>query len=432
LAELDSKNASKLSWLNLGADFRSRFEYRENDIRRRELLTDSPILLRTRFYAGFDQKRNPFKLVIEFEDAFKVNGLFPDDNRDVNRFELIQAYAGLQFDHLLRADRQVNPRPIFLRFGRQAFEFLDRRLIGLNKWRNTTNNFVGFRGAIGNDRNAWSVDLLALRPITRLTNRFDERDKNKAFVAAIGHWRMWSRFITIEPYYLGLFQEASANENLENRRIHSPGLRVYGKLFKRSLHYEFSHTQQFGNSGTLRQQAFGITSEIGYSFKKLWKMKIGLFYGFISGDQNPNDQVNNRFERFYGFARPWSADDYIIPENVSTPKIRLEFQPAEKLKFDIGYSLYWLASKTDRFANLLGGANNRDPFGLSGSFLGHGPDFRIQIFQIPAMETIVGYSYFQNGEFVLNRQQSEFGFDRSHSNFLYFEFSFNLVEAFMN
>ena len=50
-------------------------------------------------------------------------------------------------------DDLKNNRPLIIRGGRMAFEFLDRRLIASNQWRNTTNNFFGVMSSIGQDKN---------------------------------------------------------------------------------------------------------------------------------------------------------------------------------------------------------------------------------------------------------------------------------------
>jgi hypothetical protein len=369
--------------------------------------------------------------VIEFEDAHRVNGKFAPDDRDFNRAELIQLYAELRFKEALGKDELGNARPFSLRFGRQAFEFVDRRLIALNVWRNTTNNFLGLRTSLGTDKNDWQLDILALRPIIRLINEFDKTDVDRDFLAVIGHWRKWSDVITIEPYYLGLKQRPAISNNNRERLIYSPGIRLFGWFSNKHFNYDITYTHQFGNDNGLTQNAYAITSEIGYTFQKLKsKPRISLFYGNISGDKNPNDDVSNRFERFFGFARPWSADDYVIPENIITPKLKIEFEPVSSIKVDVGYSFYWLASATDRFNNLLAGSNNRDATGKSGTFLGHGIDGRLRFKLFKFLLADVGYSHFANGEFVLNRQEDALGENASGSDFFYIELLFNVFDVF--
>ena len=90
-----------------------------------------------------------------------------------------------------------------------AYEALDRRLIGRNEWRNTTNTFEGFRINLGQEVNDWEVDLWAYQPVKRLLTEFDQRIENQWFYGAIGHWRKWSDIITLQPYYMGLMQDGS-------------------------------------------------------------------------------------------------------------------------------------------------------------------------------------------------------------------------------
>jgi hypothetical protein len=430
LSKTGIKGVEKVNWLNIGVDYRARFEYRHNDIRRPVITTDYPVLLRSRAYIGVTNIIDPLRFAIEFQDSHRTNGKFPKDDRDFNRAEIIQGYAELHFKKALGKDDLGNNRPLFIRFGRQAFEFMDRRLIGLNQWRNTTNNFLGFRSSIGQDKNDWQIDLLALRPIIRLVEKFDKTDHDRDFWAVIGHWRKWSEVITIEPYYLGLKQRATPATTNRERLIHSPGIRLYGWVNDKHMNYDFTYTQQFGEDNNQTHNAYAITAEVGYKFDNAWKPRVSLFYGYVSGDKNPNDNVNNRFERFFGFARPWSSDDYVIPENIVTPKIKVEFEPVKGVKVDGGYSFYWLASSTDRFNNLLGGTNNRDRTGNSGDFLGHGLDARVRFSPVKFIDANIGYTHYTNGEFVLNRQKAALGESANSSDFAYIELSFNAFDLF--
>ncbi|MFL9845920.1 alginate export family protein [Flavobacterium rhizosphaerae] len=422
--------ADGINWLDAGLDYRVRSEYRNNDIRRPDSFSDDyPFLLKGKFYIGIKNIIDPLRLVLEMQDSDRLNSKYPLDNRDVNKREMIQSFAELYFKKALGTDDLGNNRPFMIRYGRQAFEFLDRRLIGQNLWRNTTNNFLGFRAALGQDKNDWQIDLLALRPIVRVIDDRDYADNDRQFGAAIGHWRKWSEIITIQPYYMGLKQD----RRIGYRMIHSPGIRLYGWVYNTGWNYDVSYTYQFGDDGDNRQDAFMATAEVGYKFKKqAWKPRVSLFFGYVTGDKNPDDKVTNRFERFYGFARPWSSDDYIIPENVVTPKLKVEFEPVKGVKADMGYSFYWLASVTDRFNNLLAGENNRDKTGQSGTFLGHGFDSRIQFKPVKFIDLNMGYMHFTTGEFVQNRQNVANGDHANASNFAYLEITLNALDIFIN
>ena len=171
---------------------------------------------------------------------------------------------------------------------------------------------------------------------------------------------------------------------------------------------------------------------MGYTFAHPWKPRLSLFYGYASGDRDPDDNQNNRFERFFGFARPWSADDYIVFENLSTPKIRLELQPAKDLRIDTGFSRYWLASSTDRLNNLGNvpgpGTYNRDRTGQSGDSAGYEFDVRIRYRLAARLDTQLGYAHFSNGRFVRERQEAGLGRSDNDSDFLYLELSARLFQ----
>lgn len=423
-SELGFKGTEKLNWLDIGLDHRLRGEFRKNDIRRPESLsTDLPLLIRTRAFIGVRGLIDPFRFGIELEDAQRNNSNYAWDNRDVNMHEIIQAYGELYFKKALGKDKLGNDRPLSIRGGRMWFEMLDRRLISNNQWRNTTNNFTGVKVSLGADKNDFAIDLLALQPMTRLLTDWDTINTDVWFYSAIGHWRGWSKAITIEPYYMALHQTASAANSDRDRDIHGMGLRLFGWAGKSGFNWELTGMYQTGTDNKEAVSAHMFTAEVGYTFKNTkWKPRFSVFYGQVSGDKDPNDKVSNRFERFYGFARPWSADDYIIPENVMNPKFKFEFAPHKTLKVDGGYSAFWLQSATDRFNNLLAqGSFNRDKKGQSGTFLGHGLDLRLVYDPVPFINLTAGYSHFTTGEFVQNRQDATNGSHSTDSDFAYLE-----------
>lgn len=412
LGKVGVKSLKDIDWLEVGLDYRFRYEYRDDDIRRKVSGTDEPLLHRARAYVGIKNILDPFRFAVEVQDSRRDNSNFPRDNRDVNSAELIRAYGELYFEDALGTDDRGNNRPLSLRYGIHNFEFLDRRLLANNQWRNTANTFQGFHGSLGQEKSDWQVDLLALQPRDRIQYQFDEPIEDLWFYGVIGHWRKWSDIITLEPYYFLLDQ--GAHGTVASREVHSPGIRGYGKIGDTGFDYDFSGTLQFGESAGKTTRAFASTLEVGYTFDHAWKPRASLFYGFASGDHNSKDDTDNRFERFYGFGRPWSANDYVVYENISTPKARLEFQPHKKLKVDLGYSFYWLASDTDRFTN----ANNaRDTTGLSGNFVGHEFDLRARYALTDLSEITLGYAHFEPGDFTRNTVR------RDDTDFAYFEFS---------
>lgn len=448
-----------LNWLDIGLDYRARFESRDNDFRRSKDTIDEPILLRTRGFIAIKDILDPLRFTLEVEDARRNHSQFSRDfdTRDVNLAEPIQAYLELYFKETpLGKDDLGNDRPISIKAGRHAFEYLDRRLLARNEWRNTTNNFQGVRATIGQQKNDWQVDLLALKPVQRFTQKLDEVDHAQDLFGVIGDWRRWSEVVTLQPYYLVLKQDGSKVEFDANgadarpntridREIHTAGVRAYGVLGKSGWDYDVNYSKQWGsqdrlsNTGAfiaeLDHDAYAYNLEAGYSFNDSWKTRLSASYGFASGDKNATDGENNRFERLFGFARPWSNNDYFQMENISAPKVRVEFEPKlrflEGLKVDAGYSWYRLDSETDRW----NGAGLRDTTGRSGKDVGEEVDVRVR-FPINKFASVnLGYAYFWAGDFTKNttRNVTPGGLTvadptrRDNSEFIYAEFT---VSAF--
>lgn len=430
-----------VDWLDIGIDHRFRYEYRDNDFRRSQDTRDEPILLRTRAYVAVKNILDPLRFTLEVSDARRNHSEFTRkfDTRDVDLAEPLQVYAELYFKDVLSKDDLGQQRPVSIKLGRQAFEYVDRRLLARNEWRNSTNTFQGLRTTIGQQPNDWQLDFLALQPIQRFTGQLNQRDESQKLYGLIGDWRRWSQYATIQPYYLLLKQDGDKVEHDQNgrdappntridREIHTFGIRTYG-VFKSGWDYDTNFVQQWGNqdrlsnNGTfisnLDHDAHAYNLEAGYSLKHPWKPRISASYNFASGDKDPNDGENNRFERLYGFARPWSNNDYFQMENIVAPKVRLEFEPTwlKSLKIDTGYSWYRLDSETDRWNS----ANLRDNTGLSGREVGEEFDVRVRFPVGNYVAANIGYAHFWAGDFTKTTSRRIDRDRRDESDFFYVE-----------
>ena len=441
-----------IDWLDIGLEHRTRFEYRENDYRltpsgststndtrtstnsRFRPDPDSIFLLRTRAYLGVHDILDPLRFAVEFQDSRSYNSVYERNTNDVNEFELIQGYAELYFKDLLGHNR-----PLSIRAGRMHLELLDRRLIANNEFRNTTNNFEGFRVHFGKKQNDWDLDTFAFQPVDRLKYDFDRPDEHTWIYGGIFSWRRWSDIITIQPYFIGRkvngdpFNRVRANR-INDRDIYAPGLRVYGFIPDTGFDFDADINKQFGRFGvtdraTGRQvmqqhDALAYSIEAGYTFDHEWKPRLSASFGYGTGDKNPRDNINNRFDSFYGFNQPWSRNDYFSWDNIITPKGRIEFNPHQDVRIDAAYNAFWLQSDTDAWNR----AGLRDNTGKSGDFLGHEFDIRLRHHLNPYVDWSVSYARFEPGHFVrsLNETNVNGGpFTDRASNFFYLEVSLN-------
>lgn len=433
-----------VDWLDIGFEYRARFEHRDNDFRRAQQNIDEPLLLRSRAYVGLKNILDPFRFAVEVQDSRRNHSDYTrsNDTRDVDKADFLQAYLELYFkDSIFGKDDLGNSRPFWVRGGRLAWEAVDRRLIARNEWRNTTNTFQGVRANIGDKKNDWQLEVFGVQPVQRFTDQLDQVDHSQNFYGAIFDWRGLSEYVSIQPYYFLLKQDGSEvkydtngnsysdrsvytaaqqSQAKVDREIHTAGLRVFGVVPGTSWDYDASYIKQWGHQERFISNAIGYrnvdhdayayNAEIGYTFNHLWKPRVSAFYGVATGDRTTpsgNDfTANQRFDRLFGFARPWSNDDYIQMENIRTPKVRLEFDPKftwiENVKVDTGFSWYRLDSASDRWN---AGANLRDRTGNSGKDLGKEFDLRVRFPLNQYASLNLGYAHFWAGDFVKNTVQ---------------------------
>ncbi|MDI1308225.1 MAG: alginate export family protein [Methylotenera sp.] len=421
-----------VNWLDLGLEYRARYEHRDNDFRRANENVDDPLLLRTRAYVGVKEILDPLRFAVEVQDSRRNNGDYTRkyDTRDVNQADVLQGYLELHFkESVFGKDDLGNNRPFWIRGGRLAWEALDRRLIARNEWRNTTNSFQGIRANIGEKKNDWQIEAFAVKPVQRFTRQLDEVDHAQDFYGVIGDWRGWSEYVTLQPYYFLLKQDGNKVKYNSNgkeltgselrqaqidRKIHTAGLRAYG-AFNSGWDYDTSYAKQWGNqdrflnatlgSINVDHDAYAYGAELGYTYKNSWKPRVSAYYGVATGDSTPGNTVDRgdsqRFERLFGFARPWSNNDYIQMENIRTPKLHLEFEPKvsflENVKVDTSFSWYRLDDSSDRWQ---AGNNLRDKTGASGNDLGKEVDLRVRFPVNQYASLNIGYAHFWAGDFV--------------------------------
>lgn len=422
-----------VDWLDLGLEYRARYEYRDNDFRRRDENLDQPLLLRTRAYVSVKKILDPLRFTVELQDSRRNNGDYTRafDTRDINYLHILQGYAELNFDKsIFGKDDYGNEHPFWVRYGRHAWEAIDRRLIARNEWRNTTNNFEGLRANIGDKKNDFQVEFFAVQPIQRFTRDNDKVNESQHFYGLIGDYRGFSKYVTLEPYYLLLKQDgdevkfntdglrltgAALSQAKVDREIHTGGLRAYGTIPDTQWDYDASYVKQWGNQDRFLSAALGYinvdhdakayNAEIGYSPKHPWKPRFSAFYGVATGDKatpaGADRTQNERFDRLFGFARPWSNDDYIQMENIRTPKVRVEFEPKvpflDRVQVDTGFSWYHLDSASDRWN---AGGDLRDRTGRSGRDLGKEYDLRVRFALNQYAALNLGYAHFWAGDFV--------------------------------
>lgn len=387
-----------LDWLEFGLEHRTRFEYR-SDYRRPNLLDDEQFLLRSRVYIGVRDILDPLRFAVEFQDSRQFHSDFPGRNRDVDEAEFIQAFAELYFKDALGAGY-----PIQFRAGRMSLEYVDRRLVARNRWRNTTNSFDGFRLRLGEPSADWQFDVFAAQPVERCLASPDRPDEERWFYGLTGAWRRWSQHITLEPYYFVLDEDRKDRDH-PDREIHTVGLHAFGPMGRTQLDYDFDTAFQFGDDGERRQRAFALRGEVGYTLQHAWRPRVSTSFAFASGDRDPDDGLSERFDRLFQATHCPSTSDLFSWQNIISPKIRLTLRPTSKLRLDTSYGAYWLASDSDAWVI----PGRRDSSGNSGDFVGQEVELRMRYRIDPRVKLEVGYSHLFPGAFFRNTGRADDG-----------------------
>ena len=388
----------KLDWLEFGLEQRTRFEYR-SDSRRPDLVDDEQFLLRSRVYVGVRKILDPFRFGIEFQDSRQFHSDLPERNRDVDEADFLQAFGELYFE-----DALGEGYPLQFRAGRMTLEYIDRRLVGRNRWRNTTNSFDGFRLRLGQPSAEWQFDFFAVQPVERRMTSPDRPDEERWFYGLVGAWRGWSKYVTLEPYYFILDEDRKDREQAD-LEIHTLGLHVFGPIGDTRFDYDLDTAFQFGEDGDRKQRAFAVYGEAGYTFDHAWKPRLSFSTLYASGDRDPDDGLSERFDRLFEATHPYSITDLFAWQNSISPKIRLTLRPTSKLRVDTSYGAYWLASDNDAWVN----AKRHDPDGHSDDFIGQELELRVRYKIDPRIELEAGYSHFFPGPFVGNTGPADDG-----------------------
>ena len=380
-----------LSWLEAGAQVRSRYEYRE-DFPRELFDSSGQYLLRTRGYAGIRGVTDPLRMAFEFQDSRRYDSDFNENTRTVNEVDIEQLFGEFYFDDAVAA------QPLSLRGGRMSFDAVDRRLMARNRFRNTTNAFDGGRVRVGNNETPWELDFFITRPVERKPRELDGVDDERTFGGAHSYFRFASIKTTIEPYYFFL-EDARKDPTRRDRSIHTIGGHNFGLFGDSGFHWDTDGAFQVGKSGDGDHLAFAAHAELGYSFDLAWKPKLSAWFNYATGDRDPNDDDDDRFDSMFGAAHTfYGFADAVSWQNLINPAAHASARPLKGLRLDAFYRAYWLASDKDSFVR----ARISDPTGSSGSFVGQEIDFRLRYKLLKRVDFDLGYGLFIAEEFTRN------------------------------
>ena len=381
-------------WVDLGIENRTRFESFDHPIATNTIgRTDPQLVLRTRLRFGLGGN-GPVRFLFEGQDSrsYGDDGLGDFNNTtSVNEWDILQLLGALTAENLMGSGLRSD-----LHFGRMTMDFGRRRFIARNDYRNTSNAFDGFHWQISQGK-AWLFRAFLTEPVIRDDVKLDEQNKNSLFWGTHAEsaqlpWFNWN------VYYYGLNDQQQANVN-SHRTYSTFGGRFFKNPKKSELDYELESTYQTGKLGNVDHFAFFQHLDVGYTFNHPWSPRFLLHYDYASGDKNPNDNEDERFDTLFGARR----FEY-MPTGIVGPFFRTNFQgggwriivnPSRDVVLQLKQRWWWLAQSKDSF----GSSGLRDPSGDSGKYLGHDLEFRAQWQISMNMDFDVGYWHWFKGSY---------------------------------
>lgn len=378
-------------WFSIGGSYRGRYETLNHPYRAGASGSDEIfaglLLLNARLTLG------SFYANVELEDSRQrlADSRTALGTDSVNTLEPLQAQVGMRFDEVFSSGGRLD-----VSAGRMTIDIGSRRFVARNNYRNTINSYTGvhalWKRTDGVEARAFYVRPVQRKPadLASLLDNENELDTESSDVSLWGVFGAVPNFIdgaTGEAFVYGLRTRDHVGIPAADRDIYTPGFRLFRKPAADAWDFETEAAYQFGTSrlstsaadtNDLQHRAGFFHGEIGYTWKGGMSPRVELSYDYASGDDDPTDNENNRYDTLYGARRfdfgPTGIYGPFARSNISTPGLRVEAKPLRKLSSMIGYRAVWLASDRDQYT----AGRLQDPSGDSGSFVGHQLEAQIQ------------------------------------------------------
>ncbi len=256
--------------------------------------------------------------------------------------------------------------------GRFTMDIGSRRLVARPNFSNLMQGFDGVRATwTGADK--MKVTAFAVSPTRRepedLPSLFDNE-------AALNASNDGIRFVGVhldaplpvdirgEVYVFGLDERDRSDAPSRNRDLLTIGGRVVRKAAPGAWDVDFELARQSGTARAstaaldvtdLDHDAMMLHLEGGFSFEAPMSPRVSVLYDFASGDESPLDGESGRFDPLFGDRSfefgPTSIWGLLARGNLSSPGVRLEFEPDAASDVLLMVRHIELAEARDRFAN---------------------------------------------------------------------------------
>jgi Alginate export len=400
-------------WLSVSLEQRTRYETMDANYKAGSKGGDQQIPLQTDVF--MEARFRNFRIGGEFMDArqFGADSGSGVNNTHVDSIDLIQGYLAWADQNTLFSGLGTE-----IIAGRQSLNFGSRRLVARNVFRNTINSFDGLRFRVV-DYDHWQFNAFVTMPVNRYpTASSDILDDQSQFDRPQGHTWFSGGFLEMynigwginsEVYLYHLDEGDTPKNQTTNRRYFTSGLRFYIKPAKAAFDFSLEGIGQFGtvrantttsNGTNLSHTAWYQHLDIGYTFDVPWQPRFAVEYDYASGDKNPNDGKDQRFDTLYGARRfdygPTGIYGAFARSNINSPAYRLGFSPLANVQTTLSHRFFWLAQSKDEWTT----ANLQDKTGNSGDFVGQQLDLSTRWDVNSSLNLETGWTHLFKGRFA--------------------------------
>lgn len=411
-------------WLSMSLEQRTRYETLDGSFRANSDGGDQQIPMQIDLW--LEARYGHWRAGGEFLDArqFGSDEGSKINNTHVDEADFIQGYLAWADQNMLYSGLGVEAIA-----GRQTLNFGSRRLIARNAMRNTINTFDGFRLRVV-DYNHWQFNAFVTKPVGRYPNdsdqlldhfhSFDEPEEQIWFSGGFLEVYDLPGKINAELYLYHLDEGDRKRNPTRNRRFFTPGMRFYSKAAKGRFDFQSETIGQFGtvretaaaNDGRdLDHSAWYQHLDVGYTFEMPWSPRLAVEYDYASGDHDPKDNKDQRFDTLFGARRfefgPTGIYGAFARSNINTPGVRIGFSPRPDVQAMVAHRLFWLAEDKDSWTT----AGLRDKTGNTSPFIGQQIEMSLRWDVNSSMNLETGWAHLFKGAFAKETANAPDGTD---------------------
>ncbi|GGD16913.1 alginate export family protein [Aquisalinus flavus] len=400
----------------VSGETRVRYESLDGQFRAGRSGSDQALFLRT--LLAVEAGKGPFTATLEIQDSrsYLDDSGTPLSTSYVNALDILQANVSME----LPAWKSVDADLIV---GRQTVSIGSKRQIERVSYANVIKTYTGAHLVAGTPRGDEFHAILVV-PVRGLPSDRDEIADN-VIEADEEQWgrRIWGLHYrradilaqTVpglwgEAFVYGLEEEDRVDNPTPDRSYVTPGLRLYRAPVAGQWDVDLEGAWRTGSrrasnlpadTRDLDVSAGMLFAALGYTFERPWQPRVAVEYYYASGDDDPDDDRFDQYERLFGSRRTdlnnTSLHGPVTPANINAPGVRLSVTPGPRSDAMVKIASTSLASATDSWVI----ARLRDPSGQSGKSIGTMIDGRARYWLVEdRVQAELGASALFYGEFA--------------------------------